>query len=115
MGILFTNQTTSSQKNDVPMSYSSTNSKGYGYLHNRFQRLNHMDNDGVGSSSPITITDNENVNEMIMERYQQSDARNNPPIFQNNPRLSIDNTSVRNIHQSSTKKSVKFIDENNYS
>jgi len=50
------------------MSYSSTNSKGYGYLQNRFQRLNHMADEG--SSSPITITDNENVNDMLMERYQ---------------------------------------------
>lgn len=56
-----------------------------------------MAEDGMGSSSPITITDNEGVNDMIMERYQQSDARTNPPQFHNNPRLSIDNTSVRNV------------------
>ena len=54
--VLFTNQTSSSQKNnDVPMSYSSTNSKGY--LYGRFQRLN--GDFGPGGNSPITITDND--------------------------------------------------------
>ena len=53
--VLLTNQTTSSQKNDVPMSYSSTNSKGY--LQGRFNKLN--GDFGGGGNSPITITEND--------------------------------------------------------
>jgi hypothetical protein len=61
------------------MSYSSTNSKGY--LQNRFHRLNGtFPDDGNASNSPITITDNE-ANDFILERYQQSDTRNNYAAF----------------------------------
>lgn len=86
--VLFTNHTTSSQKNDVPMSYSSTNSKGCGgYLHSRFNRLNgefgYWGAIGGGGNSPITITDN---NDQQMERFQSDRIQ----------RLSID-TSQHNI------------------
>ncbi|CDW83019.1 UNKNOWN [Stylonychia lemnae] len=78
-GIMFTNQTSSSMKN-VPMSYSSTNSRGY--LDNRFKRLHEI-------GSPIQE-----------QSTVQRDFRH--------PRFS--EFSGGNM-QSSNKKSVKFLDE----
>eukprot|EP00347_Sterkiella_histriomuscorum_P012223 403369424 len=76
----YTNQTTSSLQN-VPMSYSSTNSRGY--LNNRFQKLNDL-------ASP-----NQNADSRFQSERQ--------------PRFSDQNTQL----QSSNKKSVKFLDEQN--
>ena len=90
---MFTNNTSSSHKNDVPLSYSSTQSKGF--IQSRFHKLN-GELAPMGLASPITVADNE---------YDK---------FQSEPRFGgtdHNDTTTHQHLQSSNKKSVKFMDE----